>query len=439
MSNQELDRAGIIQQVMSKQLTQKDAAFSLGLSDRQLRRLAVRYRSGGAGALAHAARGKPSNNQLDPMLLSQAMELVRTKYADFGPTFAAEKLQQLDGVRINHETLRKAMVAEGVWKSKKRKAVHRTRRERRACYGDMEQFDGCRHDWFEGRAEGGAWATLLACRDDANNLIRAQFVAFEGTAPVMAFWRDYFQTYGKPQSIYLDRHSTYKVNAKAALDDDTMLSQFGRAMRELGVQLIHANSPQAKGRIENLFGTLQDRLVKELRLANISDVSSANKFLQDVFLPGFNQRFAVVPASEADVHRTLRKDESGPGPDGLAAVLSVQSERLVNQDFTVRFKGQWLQLDSVQPTLVLPKKRVIVEERLDGSLSIRLNHHYLNFQAFSHQPVAPTKAVRPIALTSNPKPYTPRPPAAKHPWRKFTLNRQGNPTNTVAKGVVVKT
>lgn len=432
MSTQEMNRAGIIQQVLNKQLTQLAAATTLGLTDRQVRRLVIRYRSAGAGALAHQARGRPSNNQLDPQLLSQAIKLVRTKYSDFGPTFAAEKLEQLNSIKINHESLRKAMVVEGIWQSKQRKATHRTRRERRACYGDMEQFDGCRHDWFEGRLEGGAWATLLASRDDANNTVRAQFVAYEGTAPVMAYWRDYFKAYGKPQSIYLDRHSTYKVNAQSALDDDAMLSQFGRAMKTLDVRLIHANSPQAKGRIENLFGTLQDRLVKELRLADISTIAAANEFLRTTFLPDYNQRFCVVPTSEANLHRPLRADEHSATGQGLAAVLSIQSERLVNQDFTIRFKNRWLQLAKVQPTLVLPRKRVVIEERLDGSTHVALDGHYLNFQQLNQKPVAPAKL--PVALTSNPKPYGRQLPKANHPWRKFVINQKRKPASKLAAG-----
>ena len=414
MSEKELDRAGILQQVVDKKLTQAIAARSMGLSDRQLRRLMVRYRAAGAAGLAHRSRGSPSNNHLSQALKDRVVELVRTKYPDFGPTFASEKLEERNGIKIGHETLRGLMITAEIWKPKKRKNPHRTRRERRACYGDMEQFDGCRHDWFEGRLPGGAWATLLASRDDANNTVRAQFVAYEGTAPVMAFWGDYFRAYGKPQNIYLDRHSTYKVNAKNALDDDAMLSQFERAMKQLHVEVIHANSPQAKGRIENLFGTLQDRLVKELRLANISDIESANQFLQTVFLPAFNKRFCVEPAATADVHSKLHSSED------LEAILSVHSERRINQDFTIRFKSQWLQLDKVQPTLVLPGKRVVMEERLDGGVHIRLKDNYLAYQKLGSKPAIASKL--PIALTSNPgavrKPTIPSP---NHPWRSFKI------------------
>jgi transposase len=416
MSSKELNRAAMLQRVINKTITQKEAAQSLGMTDRQLRRLMVKYQAKGTAGLAHQARGKPGNRQLPQTLKEQAIELVKTKYPDFGPTFAHEKLEERDGITIGTETLRGLMIAAGIWQTKKRKVTHRTRRERRACYGDMEQFDGCRHDWFEGRLADGAWATLLASRDEANNTVRAQFLDYEGTRPVMQFWREYFVTYGKPLSIYLDRHSTYKVNAKNALDDDQMISQFERAMKQLNVTVIHANSPQAKGRIENLFGTLQDRLVKELRLESISDIATANSFLQETFLPAFNARFCVTPASKADVHRPLRSS------DDLPAILSVQSSRYINRDFTVRFKNQWLQLTKVQPTLVLPGNQVTIEERLDNSLHVRLKDQYLRYEKLTSKPVVDSKP--PIALTSSPgtsKRHTPTKPSQNHPWRKFQL------------------
>lgn len=411
LSSKELDRATMLQRVINKTLTQKDAAQSLGITDRQLHRLMVKYRADGSAGLANKARGKPSNRQLPQTTKDRAIELVKTKYPDFGPTFAAEKLGERDRLKIDHETLRLLMIKEGMWHHKKRKATHRMRRERRACYGDMEQFDGCHHDWFEGRLPNGAWATLLASRDDANNTVVAQFLAYEGTRPVMTFWRDYFKVYGKPVSIYLDRHSTYKVNSKNALDDDRMITQFERAMKQLRIEVIFANSPQAKGRIENLFGTLQDRLVKELRLGEINDVAAANVFLRDTFLPAYNSRFCVTPMSEINTHRPLNKG------DDLAAVLSVVSTRYVNQDFTIRFKNSWLQLTKVQPTLVLPKAQVTIEERLDHSIHLKLNNKYLSYTQLASKP--PTLTKPPIALTSNP--HTPTIPSPNHPWRKFVL------------------
>lgn len=419
MSAKEINRVNILQQVQGKQLTQIAAAKILRISDRQLRRLIIRYRNNGAAGITHGSRGSPSNHQLPDSLKEKAINLVKTKYLDFGPTFASEKLAELNNVIIGHETLRLLMIEAGIWQPKKRRTVHRTRRERRPCYGEMEQFDGCRHDWFEGRLAGGAWATLLASRDDADNTVRAKFVAYEGTAPVMEYWRDYFKLYGKPQSIYLDRHSTYKVNSKTAIDDDSMLSQFERAMKQLNVNIIHANSPQAKGRIENLFGTFQDRLPKELRLANISDIETANEFLQNTFLPNYNKRFCVTPSSTANVHSPLLASEKR----NLDAIFSIQSERYIGQDFTIRFHSQWLQLNKIQPTLVLPRQKVVIEERLDSSTRINLNGKYLNYIALDSRPIITTTKL-PIALTSNPKTdNTHQKPAYNHPWRNYQANR----------------
>jgi len=415
LSSKELRKAEVLQRVVNKTISQKDAAQTLGITERQVRRLVAIYRDQGTAGLAHKTRGHPSHNSLVQTVKDQAIELVKTKYSDFGPTLATEKLLERDGIKIGTETIRQLMIKEGLWQHKKRKPVHRARRERRACYGDMEQFDGCRHDWIEGRLANGAWATLLASRDDANNMVYARFLGYEGTRPVMTFWWQYFKEFGKPLNIYLDRHSTYKINSKNALDDDAMLTQFERAMEELSVEVIHANSPQAKGRIENLFGTLQDRLVKELRLEQINNVAAANIFLRDVFLPAFNTRFCVVPRSENNVHTPLTKT------DNLPARLSVQHERYINQDFTIRFHNDWLQLTKVQPTLVLPGSKVTIEERLDETLHLRLNNHYLNYTKLTAKPVVISKP--PIALTSNPNPIprTPTKPAANHPWRKFQL------------------
>jgi len=266
------------------------------------------------------------------------------------------------------------------------------------------------------------YTTLLASIDDATGKVAAWFSEYEGTVPVMKFWWRYFKKYGKPGIIYLDRHSTYKVNAKNALDDDTVVSQFTRATHELGVRVINANTPQAKGRIERLFGTLQDRLVKELRLAGISNPTDANTFLQ-TYLPTFNARFNVRPASDANTHIPLSNQ------DDLAAVLSEQAVRVVSRDFVVRFKNYWYQLMKEQPTTVYPGAKVVLEERLDGTLHIHLRGKYLSYTKLDSQPPKPDKplaALTPgilpsrqqVAVKQKPQPMKPSP---HHPWRKFML------------------
>lgn len=421
MSLQEINRCGILKQIEDGVLKQTDAARVMGITDRQTRRLMKAYRERGPDGIIHRLRGKTSNRSLKPELKTQIIRLVTEHYHDFGPTLAAEKLESTHGICINHETLRLLMTSAGIWKPKKRKVNHHERRERRSCYGEMEQFDGCLHDWFEGR---GPKCTLLASRDDATNEVTARFYTYEGTETVMLFWWGYMNRHGKPQSIYLDRHSTYRVNHKNAADDDRMTTQFERAMDELGIEVIHAHSPQAKGRIENLFGTLQDRLVKELRLASISTPEEANTFLEETFLPAFNKRFMVEPASTANVHWPISSKED------LSQILSVQAERYIGNDFTVRFKGAWLQLHETQPTLVLPKARVVVEGRLDGSLHIRLNNTYLTFTTLDYKPAQRATAV---ALTSNPKPTTTYKPSSTHPWRKLPIQHQKPDISTLQR------
>ena len=418
MSKQEINRAGILRQVEQRTLSQRDAARAMGVSDRQLRRLVTAYRRAGPAGIIHGLRNQPGNRRLEQYAKDEAIALVATLYSDFGPSFAAEKLAENHALVMSHETLRQLMIYEGLWKPKQRKVKHRQWRERKACYGEMEQFDGSLHPWFEDRAPK---CTLLACRDDAGNVVRAQFVTYEGTMPVMAFWKRYFEERGKPQSIYLDRHSTYKVNAKGALDE-VMLTQLERAFEELGIEVIHAYSPQAKGRIENLFGTFQDRLVKELRLAGISTIDEANVFLEEVFLPEYNRRFRVTPASAADLHWPVSSQED------LSQILAIQSQRLVSNDFTIRFKSHWFQLEKIQPTPVLPRTKVTVEERLDGSVRLRIGSTYLHYQELSAR-----SAPMPVVVGSA-KLRVLTKPAANHPWRKFTL-KQSKPDISKLQGI----
>ncbi len=412
LSQKELNQVSVIKQVAEGKLKQIEAAESLNITDRQIRRLLNKYRDEGNKSFASKLRGRPSNHQLDKSFKDKVIKLVKDKYPDFGPTFAAEKLKELDGISISVSTLRRIMVDNDVWREKKhKKPIHRTRRPRRSCYGDMEQFDGSSHDWFEGRYNHGEYTTLLASIDDATSIVNAWFSDYEGTVPVMKFWWGYFEKYGKPHSIYLDRHSTYKINSKNALDNDSIVSEFTRAMKELGVQVINANSPQAKGRIERLFGTLQDRLVKELRLAGINNPNDANKFLQ-AYLPRFNARFNVEATSSTDTHVMLSKQYD------LNSILSVQSVRIVSRDFVVSFKNHWYQLSKDQPTTVYPNNKVIIEERLNGNLLIRLNSKYLDYTKLNIKPRKP-KILAP-ALAPNPAKRSYKPPAT-HPWRSIRL------------------
>lgn len=414
MSKKELNRVPVIESVISGSFTQIEAACRLSLSDRQVRRIVSSYRLSGPSALVHRLRGCPSNHRYPSGLVDKAVTLVREKYPDFGPTLAAEKLLEIDKLKIDHNLLRQKMITAGLWTVKVRKAKHRSWRERKEHPGELVQFDGSHHDWFEGRGEK---CVLLASRDDANNLVLARFYKFEGTKPVFDFWDRYIKRLGKPKAIYLDRHSTYKVNHKIALDEKT-LTQFGRACEELGTVLINAKSPEAKGRIENLFGTLQDRLVKELRLKGISTIEEVNEFLENEFLPKFNQKFMVSPKKKANFHQPLT------AKDNLEKSFSIKSERQINNDFTIRFQGKWYQLLAVQPKLVLKRSKVTMEERLSGELVIEQQGQTLNYKEINKEQTKQANLLNLPALTSNPNNENKaRKPAANHPWKMVSKMR----------------
>ena len=414
MSKKELNRVPVIESVINRKLTQAEAAGRLDLSDRHIRRLIFSYRQFGHQALVHKLRGQSSNRAIALAFKKQVLDLYQKEYPDFKPTFATEKMLEINNLTVNPETLRLWLSDANLWQVNRRKVKHRQWRERKEHFGELVQFDGSHHDWFEGRGEK---TVLLASRDDANNLVFARFYKFEGTIPVFDFWKRYIESKGKPKAIYLDRHSTYKVNQKIVLDEEA-LTQFGRGCNELGIELINANSPQAKGRIENLFGTLQDRLVKELRLRGISNIEEANIFLETEFLKRFNQRFQKQAKKKADFHQPLTIKNN------LDKSFSIKSERLINNDFTIRFKNSWYQLEPVQPKLILPRSKVTIEERLDGKLVIEQSEKYLNFREINKEKEQSKTAKKPrvFALTSNPNRHYPqmaRIPATNHPWKNY--------------------
>jgi len=416
MSRKEIDKVSVLDEVIARQLKQGDASRKLEISTRQLRRVLKKYRKDGPSALIHKSRGKKSNNKTPQELLDRAIELIREKYWDFGPTFASEKLEERDYVIINHDVLRNEMIRVELWKTKQRKHKHRQWRERKEYFGEMVQFDGSHHFWFEMR---GKMCCLLASKDDATGELYAHFTEHEDIKGVFAFWKEYIKKYGKPKSIYLDRGSVYKVNHKSVFDDPEVLTQFERACKELGIEVIHARSPQAKGRIENGFGTLQDRLVKEMRLRYIGNITDANKYLKEEFLPKYNQRFAVPTKTQGDFHKPLIPAEN------LDQIFSVQSKRQVNNDFTVRLKGKWYQLAEIQPKTVLQKSKVTIEERMNGAIAIRQNNTYLSFEEIAKKDITSLRKEREdkniYVLTSNPN--MARKPSPDHPWKRYGMTK----------------
>lgn len=418
LSRDELDKYDIVQKAIKKEVTNKVAAILLGLSLRQIKRLKKKVRKNGAAGLIHGNRGKEGRHKITDGEKREIVELLHKHYSDFKPGFASEKLEEIHGIDRDPKTIRAIMIAEGLWKpnKKKNRGVHRAWRRRKDAYGEMEQFDGSYEDWFEDR---GPSCCLLASIDDAEGKItRARFAKDEGVMPVFGFWKGYLLKNGRPRAIYTDKFSTYKMNSKFARENHELLTQFQRACNELGIELIAANSPQAKGRIERLFATLQDRLIKELRLAGINTIEEANKFLEEVFIDKFNAKFAVEPVSKIDLHRKLRKKEE----EQLDSIFSKQTIRVVQNDWTISFKNQWYQLTEKQPVTVCRKDEVTVEERLDGTVKIRLRGKYLNYEIL---PVRPKKNLQPWVLPATPS-KQPNKPAPDHPWRRrFLYGKNG--------------
>src|ERR1700758_146408 len=367
MSQKERDVLKILDGVLHGERTQAQAAGLLGFSSRHVRRLQRKLQAHGDQALVHGLRGQPSNHRADPAFRDAVLQAYRQRYADFGPTFASEKLAD-QGLHVHPQTLRRWLLAEGLWQRRRRRDPHRSRRPRRDCFGELVQLDASQHDWLEGRGED---LVLLTAIDDATNRLLARFYPAGTVEAHMDLTGRWLRRYGRPLSFYTDRHSIFEPQDKGkALGDGE--TQFGRALRELGIGLIRAHSPQAKGRIERSFGTAPDRWVKELRLAGATSLAEANAVL-DKLLPAHNRRFSKPPRQRADAHRPL-----GTGHN-LAAILSLQEERVVANDYTIRFRNRFYQL--LKP--VYPGERggrVVIELRLDGSMAIRFRGKYLKYR-----------------------------------------------------------
>ncbi|MEK0371124.1 MAG: ISNCY family transposase [Nitrosopumilus sp.] len=409
MSSKELSKGQVIEKLIRKEINGMQAANQLRLTTRQVRRLKNKVKQHGIKALAHGNRGKASNHKMPDDKIERIKDIVGKQYQDFGPTFASEKLEENHQINIGKEKLRQLMIEWKFWRPRprKRNGEYRNWRPRKEHYGEMEQFDGSYHKWFENRAPE---CCLLASIDDADGEItKGEFTASEGVIPVFGFWQGYVIEKGKPLKIYLDRYSTYKINAKHLLDDPKAITQFERAMKDLDIEVIHANSCQGKGRVERLFGTLQDRLVKELRLNNISTIKKANKFLNEIFIPKFNEKFSVASQKKANFHKKLTKIDKA----NLDKIFSIQDTRIVNNDFTINYKTKWYQLDKTQPTLVCRKDKVSVEKRLNNSIKINLRNKYLNFQELSERPKKIKMKVTALTKTAP----TWKPPL-DHPWRR---------------------
>lgn len=400
VGQRELRRLHVIQKVIERVINQVEASEILSLSCRQIRRIVKRIKVEGDKGVIHKSRGRPSNRRIPGRIKDKVISLYQTKYKGFGPTLASEKLLERDGMRINDETLRSWLIETGDWKKTRKKKGHRQWRERKHHYGEMVQMDGSHHEWFEDR---GPRCVLMGYIDDATGDAFGRFYGYEGTIPAMDSFKRYIQKRGLPMSVYLDKYKTYKSTAKPSIQDELNdvepLSDFERALKELGVEVLHANSPQAKGRIERLFGTLQDRLVKEMRLRRIRTLEEGNQFLEE-YLPLYNRRFSVSPKGKDNLHRPLVK-----GLD-LDTILCRRTERALRNDFTVAHNHKLYQIEETIQT-----SKVMVQDQIDGSIRIYYKDRALRFKEITERPVRERKE---LVVVPKKKPFTPPP---SHPWR----------------------
>jgi hypothetical protein len=368
MSQRELLRLHVIHQIIERKIKQMEAAIMLKISERQIRRIVKRVKEEGDEGIIHRLRGEKPENRIGDGVKERVISTYEKKYKGFGPTFAVEKLEENEKIKISDETLRKWLIANGMWQTR-RVRKHRQWRKRRSCYGEMEQMDGSHHDWFEGR---GPKCVLMGYIDDATNKRYSRFYEYEGVKPAMDSLKRYIKKKGIPFSIYLDKHSTYKSQAKPTIEDELnnrkAMSQFERACAELGINVIHANSAAAKGRIERDFRIYQDRLIKEMRLRNISSIEEANKYLP-IFLNKHNKRFKVKAEKEGDLHRPVPEDLD------LDSILSIKEERVLRNDFTISYEGKFYQI-----TDKINGRKVTVEERLNGRMYITYKGKRLKYK-----------------------------------------------------------
>jgi len=376
MSYEELDRVIVIERVIEKRLTQHEAAAILGLTTRQLRRLRRAYVRDGPMGLASKHRGRPSNRQLPSALRGETLATVRSRYEDFGPTLAHEKLTELHGLQLSVETLRRWMIEDGLWVPRARREPRiQQPRHRRSCRGELIQIDGSDHEWFEERA---GRCTLLVFVDDTTSaLMELLFCESESAFSYFAAMRSYLEQHGKPVALYSDKAGVFRVNKKEP-QSGAGVTQFSRALSTLNIDIICANTPAAKGRVERAHLTLQDRLVKELRLREISDVKAANAFAPE-FIADYNRRFAREPRSEHDAHRPLQSS------DDLARVFSWQETRLVSKSLTLNYRRVLYVLDPTDAARAARRSRVGIEEREDGTLSFWDGEQELQATAFPKQ------------------------------------------------------
>lgn len=409
MSTQELRRVEVMGRVKRGELNLGEAAQMLGLSYRQTKRLKKRYTEGGAKALVHGSVGR-SSNRADPQRRGRALQLVRKHYSGerherFGPTLAAEHLAQDHGLEVPRETLRGWMLSEGLWSRQRQPKPHRSRRERRAHFGELIQLDGSHHDWLEGRGPRGC---LMNFVDDATGRALCRFSEQETTWAAVDLLEQWLRTHGIPQALYCDWKNVYKrrPTTREAIEGIEPETQFGRMCAKLGIRIIAASSPQAKGRVERHHGTHQDRLIKKMRLKGIADYEAANRYLEEEYLSAHNEAFGCEPAGGANFHQRL------PARVDLKWVLCLETERVVSNDLVVRFENRFLQLKPSRRQGLGAGSRVTVQQSREGELRVVRDERGVVFEEIA-KPAPPARAeAKPRRA---PQPHK---PAANHPWRR---------------------
>lgn len=411
MSEEEVRRAGVLKRVKGGELTQIEAAEMLGLSYRQLKRIYVRYCESGPKGLVHRSAGQPSNRARPAKERERILKIVRKEYGGgpgerFGPTLAAEHLEADHGIVVDAETLRRWMLAVGLWTKERKRKPYRQRRARRAHFGELVQMDGSFEKWLEERGPRGC---LIHMVDDATSTSLGTFADEESTWAVADALRAWVTRYGVPRALYLDWKNVYHYAATAKQKEQGIepITQFGRMCRKLGIELIGANSPQAKGRVERGHGTHQDRLIKKMRLKKIRTYEEANRYLEETYLGEHNANYAVLPREAADYHLVL------PPRLDLEQVFCLEEERKVSPDWVVQYGNRWLQIDREgQKVMVRSGATVVVREHRDSSVSVWLNKTKLRWHELTERPKKATPALRP-------KPKRAKwSPAANHPWRE---------------------
>jgi transposase len=418
LSSQELSRAEVMARVKAGNLRLGEASELLELSYRQAKRIWARYRGGGAPALQHGNCGRRSNRAYAEQFRRTVLEQVRHRYEEFGPTLAAEHLASDDGLTVPVETLRRWMKQAGLWQRQRRRKPYRKRRERKAHFGELVQLDGSFHEWLEERGPRGC---LMHMVDDATTTVLGRFSAEETTWAAAGLLRRWIEQYGVPQALYTDWKNVYvrPPNAQERLRGEPAVTQFGRMCGKLGIRMIAASSPQAKGRVERAHGTHQDRLVKKLRLAGIGNYEDANRYLEERYLAEHNRRYARVAAEPADYHRRR------PTARQWDEVFWLEEARVVSEDWVVRYKNRLLQLERQSQHWAPSRSRVLVRENEAGAIAIGYRGRRLRFRelTFASPARSEERGAAPSPAPPSPKATFPtaraqRPPSAHHPWRQ---------------------